>query len=138
PRFALDLSLLVDYIGGQSGWALGAAVPFKWGPLGAVVEYLRADTMPEEGPVTAPRRSRQGVWAALALLVWRPHLELEARYEWPADPRLAGHQLHAATVGATAYLFRGILRLQVAYTRKVHAAGDYEDDVALLGATAAY
>jgi hypothetical protein len=139
PRFGVNASILWEYTAQFSGYALGADIPFKWGPLGVAVEYLYANNTREQGPSTFPAqvRTRQGLWAGFALMMWRPYLELEGRYDWldvANDPR---QRFHAITVGATAYVYKTWARLQLAYTHKLHADRTYDDDSLLLVLTLA-
>jgi hypothetical protein len=106
--------------------------------VGAVVEYLFGSNTVEEGPAGGPRLDRQGVWAEAAVMLWRPHLELDARYQWFDEPPTARQRWQALTVGATAYALGATLKLQFAYSHKFHLVPIYEDDVALLVLTAAY
>jgi hypothetical protein len=153
PRVALDASALIEYVAGQTGYALGAALPFKWGPVGAAVEYLFGSNTVEQGPAGGPRRDRQGVWAQTAVMLWRPHVELEARYEWLSESSVLLAEIgsgvdrrafvpsqhwQAITVGATGYAVGATLKLQLAYTHKFSLVPNYDDDVALLVLTAAY
>jgi hypothetical protein len=137
-RVAFNVSLLLDWAPRSDlplGFAVGGDLPFKYGPLGLVVEYLYARSAPFEDPTMPPglRADRQGLWTQAALLVWRPYLELSGRYEWfdvPSDER---QRFHALTAGLTGYLFQDRVKVQAAYGRKLHYGGPaLRDDYLLL------
>jgi hypothetical protein len=141
-RFGIDLSFLYEWTPNGSGWAVTGDAPFKYGPLGFVVEYLYASTMPEQRPSfqPAPRTSRQGLFAQAAVLVWRPWVELEARYEWSSrpitdDPR---GSFHGLTGGVTVYAWRTLIKVQAAYSHRFYVDGlQPDDDLGLLVLTLA-
>ena len=126
-RFAINASVLLEYTSDYNGYVIAADVPIKWGPLGIGAEYVWASSTREQGPIKMPVVwSRQGAWAGFALMMWRPYLELAARYDWldtPVDPL---RTFHAATVGLNGYLWKTRARLQVMYTHKFHAVADDE------------
>ncbi|HRI49756.1 MAG TPA: hypothetical protein PLW65_06215 [Pseudomonadota bacterium] len=137
-RFAFNLSMLLDWAPRGDlplGFVIGGDLPFKYGPLGLVVEYLYARSAPFEDPSVPPglRADRQGLWAQAALMVLRPYLELEGRYEWfdvPADER---QRFHALTAGLSGYVLSDRIKAQAAYGRKFHYAGPaLRDDYLLL------
>ena len=137
-RVAINLSILFDWAprgDAPLGFVIGGDLPFKYGPLGLVVEYLYARSAPFEDPSVPPglRADRQGLWAQAALMVLRPYLELEGRYEWfdvKADER---QRFHALTAGLTGYVLSDRIKAQVAYGRKFHYAGPaLRDDYLLL------
>lgn len=141
-RFALDLSFQYEWTPAGSGWSFGGDLPFKWGPLGFVVEYLYASTLPEERPtfLPAPRTSRMGLFAQAALMLWRPYLELELRYEWNQRPLVEDPRgsFHGLTYGLTVYAWRTWVKLQLAGSHRIHYAGvNADDDVGLLVVTLA-
>jgi len=137
PRFGLDFSAFYEYTPNATSWAVGGDVPFKWGPLGVVVEYLYDAGSPIEraNPFASPRVTRQGLTAQAAVMVWRPHIELEARYEWLDEPRPGRDRFQAFSGGLSVYELDGIVRVQLAYTYKLHAVGAYDDQAALLALT---
>ena len=114
---------------------LGGDVPFKYGPFGLVVEYLYARSAAFEDASMPPflRADRQGIWAQAALMLLRPYLELEGRYEWFDVPTDARQRFHALTTGLTGYVLHDQVKVQVAYGRKFHYAGTaLRDDYLLL------
>ncbi len=134
-RVAINVSLLLDWNprpDAPLGLVFGGDLPMKIGPLGLVVEYLYAKNAPIEGPVSGPPTGRQGAWAQAALMLLRPYLELEGRYEWfdmPSDDR---QRFHSLTAGLTGYVQKGTLKLQAAYGHKFHSAGPaVQDDYVL-------
>lgn len=137
-RAAFNLSILLDWIPrGEAplGLVLGGDLPIKYGPLGLVVEYLYARSAPLQDPGLPPtlRADRQGAWAQAALMVLRPYLELEGRYEWLHAPTDARQRFHALTAGVTGYVFRDQIKVQAAYGHKIHYAGPaVRDDYLLL------
>jgi hypothetical protein len=139
-RFGLGASLLIHTFSDGSGYALGVDAPFKFGPLGLVVEYLFADGMLEQSPWFPPvaRLRRQGVWAQAALMLLRPYLELEARYEWVNEPGFTRFRYQDLTVGVTSYLVQTLLRAQLAYSHKFHAERGWEDDALVIALTASF
>lgn len=138
PRIAFNLSILLDWAPRGDvplGFALGGDIPFKYGPFGLVVEYLYARSAPFEDPSMPPllRADRQGLWAQAALMLLRPYLELEARYEWFDVPTEERQRFHAVTAGLTGYIFHDRVKAQAAYGRKFHYAGPaLRDDYVLL------
>ena len=138
PRIAFNLSILLDWAPRGDvplGFALGGDIPFKYGPLGLVVEYLYARSTPFEDPSMPPllRADRQGLWAQAALMLLRPYLELEARYEWFDVPTEERQRFHAVTAGLTGYIFHDRVKAQAAYGRKFHYTGPaLRDDYVLL------
>jgi hypothetical protein len=145
PRFAINASILYQYAAGHSDFALGADGALHWGPVGLVGEFLYASDTTVEAPLRLTprlRATRQGLWLEAAAMLWRPWLELAARYDWLDNPHQAGQRFHAVTVGLTFYAFRQLLRLQALYTRKLHFAiaptrPQIQDDVLLFAATLA-
>lgn len=127
-RIAFNLSILLDWAPRGEvplGFALGGDIPFKYGPFGLVVEYLYAHSAPFEDPSMPPglRADRQGLWAQAALMMLRPYLELEGRYEWFDVPTDERQRFHAMTVGLTGYVLHDRVKAQAAYGRKFHYAG---------------
>ena len=107
----------------------------KWGPVGFVAEVLYGKNVLEQAPSAVPnaRYDRVGVTGQLALMLWRPYLELEARYEWFHAPDVERQQFHAVTTGMTGYLYETHLKLQLAYGHKFHYAGPpVRDDYVLM------
>jgi hypothetical protein len=103
------------------------------------VEYLYDDGTLVEAPslLPTPRARRQGLWAGFALMLWRPYLELEGRYDWmdaASDPR---QRFHAITAGLTGYAIGTLVKLQAAYSHKFHTTRAFDDDVLLLTVTLA-
>jgi hypothetical protein len=137
PRFGLGFSALYSYSSTQQSWAIAGDAPFKWGPVGFVAEYIYSARTPMErafSPPDAPRL-RQGLWAQASVMAWRPHVELDGRYEWLDEPAFWRERLHAFTAGVSVYEFDGSIRVQAAYTYKLHASGAYDDQIALLAIT---
>jgi hypothetical protein len=126
PRFAVNASILLEYTSENSGYLFAADIPIKWGPLGIGAEYVYAVRTLEEGPIRAPAPvwSRQGAWAGLALMMWRPYLELGARYDYLNVPSDRLRQFSAFTFGLNGYLWRTRAKLQVAYTHKFRGVID--------------
>ena len=137
-RIAFNLSILLDWAPRGEvplGLVLGGDIPFKYGPFGLVVEYLYARSAPFEDPSMPPllRADRQGLWAQAALMVLRPYLELEGRYEWFDVPTDERQRFHALTLGLTGYVLQDRVKVQAAYGRKFHYAGPaVRDDYLLL------
>ena len=137
-RIALNLSILLDWAprgDAPLGLVVGGDIPFKYGPFGFVVEYLYARSAPFEDPSMPPglRADRQGIWAQAALMVLRPYLELEGRYEWFDVPTDERQRFHALTAGLTGYVLQDRVKVQAAYGRKFHYAGPaVRDDYLLL------
>jgi hypothetical protein len=136
PRFGANASVLYVWRPDFSGYALGLDIPAHWGPFGFAVEYLYAKNTFEEGPSLqpAPLLTRQGLWAGFSLMLLRPCLELEGRYDWmdvANDPR---RRFSAATVGLTSYFLGGLGRVQLAYSHQFHR---WSDDVLMLVLTLA-
>jgi hypothetical protein len=121
PRAALELSALYEWTPepGATGWAIAGGVPFKWGPVGVVVEYLYDQRTLVESPtrLPAPRVLRQGAWAEVA--VAKSPFELVARWDWIDERNLPREAGHALTAGLTLYAF-GVFRAQAAYTHRWH------------------
>ncbi len=138
PRVAFNLSILLDWAprgDAPLGFVLGGDIPFKYGPFGLVVEYLYARSARFEDPSMPPamRADRQGVFAQAALMVLRPVLELEARFEWFDVKEDERQRFFAVTAGLSGYLFRDRVKVQAAYGRKFHYAGPaLRDDYLLL------
>lgn len=79
------------------------------------------------------RADRQGIWAQAALMVLRPYLELEGRYEWFDVPTDERQRFHALTLGLSGYVFHDRVKAQAACGRKLHYAGAMlRDDYLLL------
>ena len=140
PRFAVNASILYEYVGGASNYALAADGALHWGPVGLAGEYVFASHTTVEAPVRLlpyPAPQRQGMWVQAAVMLWRPWIEVSARYDWMDDPQQAGQSFHAVTAGLDLY-GRKLLKLQALYTHKFHygfmAAGAPElaDDVFLI------
>lgn len=147
-RAGFNVSLLFDWNprgDAPLGLAIGGDLPIKYGPLGLVVEYIYARSAPSEAPGVAPgqRADRQGVWAQAALMVLRPYLELEGRYEWfhgapppeapsPGAGADARQRFHALSAGLTGFLYDNTLKLQAAYGRRFHDDGSQIQDDYLL------
>jgi hypothetical protein len=131
PRFGLGASVLWAWTPDWTGTAFGVDLPFKWGPVSIAVEYLLSQGTLEEGPSLRPaaRLRRQGAWVGAAVMVWRPWLELSARYDFLWVPNEPRRRFHAATAGFTVYAPRRWAKLQLAYTHKFH---DFDDDVLML------
>jgi hypothetical protein len=122
PRFAVNASILYQYAEGESNFALAADGAFHWGPVGLVGEYVYASGTSVEAPVRHlpfPSLTRQGLWGQVAVMVWRPWIELSARYDWLDNPGQAGQRFHAVTAGLDLYGGR-IVKLQALYTHKFH------------------
>lgn len=140
PRFrvAINISTLLQWDprpNASLGYAIGGDLPIKFGPLGLVVEYLYAKNTGIEDTTAPPgaRADRQGLWAQAALMLLRPYVELEGRYEWFDLPSDEKQQFHALTGGLTAYVQGGLLKLQAAYGHRFHYAGPtVQDDYLLL------
>lgn len=138
PRVAINLSILLDWAprgDAPLGFAVGGDIPFKYGPFGLVVEYLYARSTRFEDPSMPNwlRADRQGIWAQASLMLLRPYLELEGRYEWFDVPTEERQRFHALTAGLTGYVFRDRVKAQVAYGRKFHYSGPaLRDDYLLL------
>ena len=139
PRFAVNASILYEYAGGASTYALGADGAAHWGPVGLAGEYIYASKTDVEAPtrhVPKPRISRQGLWVEAAVILWRPWIEASARYDWLDNPAQAGQRFSALTVGADVYAWKQLLKVQALYTRKFRYAvtpvREIEDDVFLL------
>lgn len=139
PRFAVNASILYEYANGASNYALAADGAAHWGPVGLAAEYVYASHTTVEAPVRHlpfPMPSRQGVWIEAAVMLWRPWIEVAARYDWLDSPQQAGQRFHAATAGLDLYGGK-LLKLQALYTHKFHygamAAGapDIDDDLFL-------
>jgi len=139
PRFAVNASILYQYANGASNYALAADGALHWGPVGVAGEYVFASHTTVEGPVRHlpyPAPQRQGMWVQAAVMLWRPWIEVSARYDWFDNPGQAAQRFHAVTAGLDLY-GRKLLKLQVVYTHKFHygpmAVGvpDIDDDVLL-------
>lgn len=140
PRFAVNASILYEYVGGASNFALAADGALHWGPIGLAGEFVFASHTTVEAPVRLlpyPAPARQGLWFEVAGMLWRPWLELSARYDWLDDAAEAGQQFHAATAGVNLY-GRRLVKLQALYTHKFHygamsaGAPAIDDDLFLL------
>ena len=140
PRFAVNASILYEYVGGASNYALAADGALHWGPVGMAGEYVFASHTTVEAPVRLlpyPAPQRQGMWVQASVMLWRPWIEVSARYDWMDNPQQAGQSFHAVTTGLDLY-GRKLLKLQALYTHKFHygfmAAGAPElaDDVFLI------
>jgi len=139
PRFAVNASILYQYANGASNFALAADGALHWGPVGMAGEYVFASHTTVEAPVRHlpyPAPQRQGVWVQAAVMLWRPWIEVSARYDWLDNPGQAAQRFHAVTAGLDVY-GRKLLKLQVVYTHKWHngpeAVGvpEISDDVLL-------
>ncbi len=139
-RFAINASILYQYANGASNYALAADGALHWGPVGLAGEYVFASDTTVEAPVRLlpyPAPARQGLWAQAAVMLWRPWIEVSARYDWFDNPAQAGQRFHAVTAGLDLYGGR-LLKLQAVYTHKFHyglaavGAPDIDDDVFLL------
>jgi hypothetical protein len=124
-RVAFNVSVLLDWSPrGEAplGFAIGGDLPWKYGPFGLVVEYIYARGVRFEDPSVPPelRADRQGLFAQAALMVLRPYLEVEARYEWFDVPTDARQRFHALTAGLTGYIFRDHVKAQAVYGHKFH------------------
>jgi len=140
PRFAVNASILYQYANGASNYALAADGALHWGPVGMAGEYVFASHTTVEAPVRLlpfPAPSREGMWIEAAVMLWRPWIEVSARYDWLDNPAQAGQQFHAVTAGLDLY-GRKLLKLQALYTHKFHygamsaGAPPIDDDVFLL------
>ncbi|HXU74815.1 MAG TPA: hypothetical protein VN947_36210 [Polyangia bacterium] len=140
PRFAVNASILYQYAQGESNFSLAADGALHWGPVGVVGEYVYASGTSVEAPVRHlpfPSLTRQGLWGQVAVMLWRPWIEVSARYDWLDNPAQAGQQFHAVTAGLDLY-GRKLLKLQALYTHKFHygamsaGAPPIDDDVFLL------
>jgi hypothetical protein len=140
PRFAVNASVMYQYDANGSNFALGADGAGHWGPLGLVGEYIYASGTTVEGPVRLlprPRPNRQGLWLGAALMLWRPWIELTARYDWMNDPGQAGQQFNAISAGLNVYAYKQYLRIQTQYAHKFHfnissTVPDIKDDLFLI------
>jgi hypothetical protein len=138
-RFAINASILYQYVEGLSNYALGADGAVHWGPIGFAGEYLYSSGTTVESPVRVLPRlaaARQGLWGQVAVMLWRPWIEVTARYDWMSSPHQAGQLFNAITAGLDLYGGR-LLKLQALYTHKFHydiPAGrpDIDDDLFLL------
>jgi hypothetical protein len=69
-------------------------------------------------------------------MLWRPWIEVSARYDWLDNPGQAGQRFHAVTAGLDLYGGK-LLKLQALYTHKFHygpmavGAPAFDDDVLL-------
>ncbi len=122
PRFGLDLSAYYAWRPEVSSFSVGGDLPFKYGPVGFVVEYLfqqgLTNVPQESSTVPLPAPPHQGLWAQLAVMVWRPFIEVEARYEWLDAADLPVGRFNALTLGGTLYALSGALRVQAVYEHK--------------------
>jgi len=139
PRFAVNASILYQYAQGESNFSLAADGALHWGPVGVVGEYVYASGTSVEAPVRHlpfPSLTRQGLWGQVAVMLWRPWIEVSARYDWLDNPGQAGQRFHAVTAGLDLYGGR-IVKLQALYTHKFHygpeaiGAPPIDDDVLL-------
>jgi hypothetical protein len=140
PRFAVNASILYEYTNGNSNYSLAADGAAHWGPVGLVGEYVYASNTTVEAPVRHlpfPSTTRQGLWGEVAVMLWRPWIEVAARYDWLSNPQQAGQQFHAITAGLDLYGGR-LVKLQAMYTHKFHygyvspGAPEIDDDLFLL------
>jgi hypothetical protein len=139
-RFAVNASILYEYVNGASNYALAADGAMHWGPVGLAGEYIFASHTSVEAPVRVlpfVAGSRQGMWLEASVMLWRPWIEVSGRYDWLDNPAQAGQRFHAMTVGLDLY-GRKLLKLQALYTRKFHygamsaGAPEIADDVFLI------
>ncbi len=139
PRFAVNASILYEYVGGNSNYALAADGALHWGPVGLAGEYVFASHTTVEAPVRVlpfPTPQRQGAWAQAAVMLWRPRIEISARYDWLDNSGQAGQRFHAVTAGLDLYGTK-LLKLQAVYSHKFHygpmavGAPSIDDDVFL-------
>ena len=139
PRFAVNASILYQYAQGESNFSLAADGALHWGPVGVVGEYVYASGTSVEAPVRHlpfPSLTRQGLWGQVAVMLWRPWIEVSARYDWLDNPGQAGQRFHAVTAGLDLYGGR-IVKLRALYTHKFHygpeaiGAPPIDDDVLL-------
>jgi hypothetical protein len=139
-RFAVNASILYEYVAGASNYALAADGALHWGPVGLAGEYVFASHTTVEAPVRVlpfPAPLRQGMWIQAAVMLWRPWIEVSARYDWLDNAGQAGQRFHAVTAGLDLY-GRKLLKLQALYTHKFHygpmstGAPEIDDDVFLL------
>ena len=139
-RFAINASILYQYAAGASNYALAADGAAHWGPVGLAGEFIFASHTTVEAPVrllpyAAP--SREGFWAQATVMLWRPWIEVSARYDWLDNPAQAGQRFHAVTAGVDVYAHR-LLKVQALYTHKIHygatsaGAPAIDDDTFLL------
>jgi hypothetical protein len=140
PRFAVNASILYQYAAGASNYALAADGALHWGPVGMAGEYVFASHTTVEAPVRLlpyPAPSRQGMWIEAAVMLWRPWIEVSARYDWLDNPAQAGQRFHAVTAGLDLY-GKKLLKVQALYTHKFHygamsaGAPAIDDDLFLL------
>jgi hypothetical protein len=138
PRLAINASILYEYAFGQSTYALAADGALHFGPLGMVGEYIYASTTDVEAPLRhLPRLrppQRQGLWVEAAVMLWRPFIEVAARFDWFDNPYQAGQRLLGVTGGLNLYGWR-MLKLQAQYAHKIHYGPEpvpVEDDAFLL------
>jgi hypothetical protein len=140
PRFAVNASILYQYASGASNYALAADGAGHWGPVGMAGEYIYSSGTTVEGPVRVlprPAPSRQGLWLGAAVMLWRPWLEVTARYDWMDNPEQAGQAFHAVAAGLNVYAYKKYLRIQTQYTHKFHydllsTVPDIQDDIFLI------
>jgi len=140
PRFAVNASILYEYKNSASNYALAADGALHWGPVGMAGEYVFASHTTVEAPVRHlpfPAPQRQGMWVQAAVMLWRPWIEVSARYDWLDNTGQAGQRFHAITGGVDVY-GRKLLKLQALYTHKIHygaeavGAPSIDDDVFLV------
>jgi hypothetical protein len=141
-RIGINLSVLYEWTPNHQGWMFGGDAPFKWGPLGFVVEYVYASTLTAQQPSipVGAVGSRQGLFAQAALMVLRPWIELEGRYEWQSRPVVEDPRgtFNALTGGLTVYGWRTWVKAQLVYSHRFHYAGiGADDDVGLMVLTVA-
>jgi hypothetical protein len=125
-RFGLNVSFLYiydwrNYPNGYdgNGYAIGGDVPFKWGPLGLVVEALWWSVSNRGTPYLFAD-------GQFALMLWRPYLELSARWDLYAGSTVVANWRQDVSAGLTAYAWRSWVKIQLAYRRTFlfHANAD--------------
>ncbi len=145
PRFAFNASILLQFADGNTTYALAADGVFHWGPIGLAGEFIYSSGTTVEAPTRLalrPAPLRDGLYIEAVAMLWRPWIELSARYDWMNNAGQAGQQFHAFTAGATVYAVKQYLRLQALYTHKLHFdllpnRPDIQDDVLLFAASLA-
>jgi len=121
-RFAVNASFLYQYVEGTSHYAIGGDGALHWGPLGVAGEYLFSSRTAVEAPALARQAlspMRQGLWLEAAVMLWRPWIEVAARYDWMDSSLQPGQQFNAVTAGLSGFGGR-LLKLQLLYTHKFH------------------
>jgi hypothetical protein len=141
-RVGINLSALYEWNPRNQGWGFEGDIPFKMGPLGFVLEYVYGGGMTAVDPsypLTA-HNNRQGLFAQAAVMVLRPWIELEGRYEWQTRPITEDPRgtFHGLTAGLTLYGWKTWVKGQLAYSHRFHYAGvGADDDIALMVLTLA-